>query len=295
MRFWINALASSWAYFLKLFPRKVIWYFAIFLAWLWFDVLRIRRWTVLKNLSIAFPEASFLDRKHLARQSMRHLCYNFFEFCTLPTVNERWLSEDVIVHGYEHYEKAKAQGRGVLFLSLHLGNGDMGIAALAMMGIKMNVISKTFRNPVANQFWFGVRERLGTRFLEAHGRSLPFDILKACKNNEAVVFVIDQFMGKPYGVETTFFGRKTGTAYGLALFALKTGAPVMPVYSYHDEDLRLNIVFEEPIGLETTVESKDKDLQMQRMTQKYTDRVESIVREHPDQWMWLHRRWKTWE
>ena len=99
-------------------------------------------------------------------------------------------------------------------------------------------------------------------------------------------------MGKPYGIETTFFGRKTGTAYGLALFAMKSKAPVIPVYAYRDEDLKTHVVFEEEIQVENI---EDKDLQIRVMTQKYNDRVESIVRRHREQWMWVHRRWKKWE
>ncbi len=296
MRFWINALATSWAVILSCLPRKALWVFACGLAFLWFDLFRIRRWTVLKNLSIAFPEKSHDERVRLGRESMRYTCYNFFEFSLLPTFDQKWVDENVIFHGLEQFEKAKAQGKGVLLLSMHVGNGDVGVAALALKGLRLNLISKKFKNQAINQFWFGVRERMGTRFFEAHGRNLAFDILKACRNNEGVVFVIDQFMGKPYGIESTFFGRKTGTAYGLALFALKTEAPVLPVYTYRDEDLKTHVVFEEPVNTEIVTENKqDKDLQIKRMTQKYNDRVENIVREHPEQWMWIHRRWKKWE
>ena len=292
MRFWINVSASGLAYLLRWVPQKVRWQMANFLAWLWLDVLRIRRFTVYKNLSIAFPNESREEKRRIARASMNHLCYNFIEFCLLPTMNQKWLQKEVVLHGRENFERAQAQGKGVLICSLHLGGGDVGIASLALHGIKLNVISKKFKNLVLNEFWFGVRERLGTRFLEPHGRNLVFDILKACKKGEAVVFVIDQFMGKPFGISSTFFGRKTGTAYVLALFALKTKAPVVPVYTYHDEELRTHVVFEEEVSFEPI---EDKDLQIAKMTQKYNDRIESIVRRYPEQWMWLHRRWKRWE
>lgn len=214
MRFWINALATSWAFILSCLPRKALWVFACGLAFLWFDLFRIRRWTVLKNLSIAFPEKSHDERVRLGRESMRYTCYNFFEFSLLPTFDQKWVDENVIFHGLNQFEKAKAQGKGVLLLSMHVGNGDVGVAALALKGLRLNLISKKFKNQAINQFWFGVRERMGTRFFEAHGRNLAFDILKACRNNEGVVFVIDQFMGKPYGIESTFFGRRRARPMG---------------------------------------------------------------------------------
>jgi KDO2-lipid IV(A) lauroyltransferase len=228
----------------------------------------------------------------VARASMHSLCYGFVEFCLMPFMNQKWLEKNAIFHGIENYERAKAQGKGILMMSLHLGNGDVGIAALALKGLKLHVISKKFKNAFMNQLWFGTREKMGTQFLEPHGSSLAFDILKICKKSGAIVFVIDQFMGKPYGISTTFFGKKTGTAYGLALFAMKTKAPVLPVYTYRDEEFRTHVVFEEEIPFEKI---EDKDLQIRMMTQKYNDRIEAIVRKHREQWMWVHRRWKRWE
>jgi KDO2-lipid IV(A) lauroyltransferase len=236
----------------------------------------------------------------LARLSMQHLCFGFFEFGLMPLMDEKWLQERAVFHGLDNYEKALSQEKGVLLLSLHVGNGDLGSAAMTLKGIRFQLISKVFKNPIVNEFWFGVRRKMGTRFLEPHGKSLAFDILKAMKKNEGVIFVIDQFMGRPYGIKTTFFGKKTGSPYGLSVFALKTGAPVVPVYTYRDEELKTHVVFEQALEIDpeedgATQNNQDKDLQIQRLTQKYNDRVESIVRAHPEQWMWVHRRWKLWE
>lgn len=292
MHFWTNVFAASLAFCFGLMPLRLRWALGSFLGWLWFDVLKIRRMTILKNLTIAFPNQSREERWRLARISMKNVCYNFVEICLIPKLDQSWLGSQVYFHGLEHYEKALAEKKGILFLSLHMGNGDLGIAALALKGIRVHVISKKFKNLFLNQFWFGIREKMGTRFLAAHGKNLPFEILRACKQNQAVVFVIDQFMGKPFGIASRFFGRKTGSAYGLALFALKTGAPVLPVYAYRDAELKTHVVFEPAVPVEKT---QDRDLQIAHMTQRYNDQVEDIVRRHPDQWMWVHRRWKRWE
>jgi KDO2-lipid IV(A) lauroyltransferase len=202
------------------------------------------------------------------------------------------LANEVIFHGFENYEKAREQGKGILILTCHLGNGDMATAAVTQKYGGLHVISKKFRNRLVNQLWFGVREKMGTKFIDPHGRTTAFDILRACRQNESVVFVVDQFMGKPFGIETTFFGKKTGTAYGLALFNMKTRAPVLPMYTYRDAQGRIHVVCEPEIPMEVQT---DRDLQIHRMTQKYNDKIEEIIRRHPEQWMWVHRRWKTWE
>jgi KDO2-lipid IV(A) lauroyltransferase len=292
MIFLTNCLAYSLGFLAWILPKPFKMAVASFLAWLWFDVIRLRRFTILKNLTIAFPTWSKQERIRVGRRSMVNLCYHFLEFFELPFCGRRWLKTSVVFDGSENFEKARAQGKGVLILSCHVGSGDMAIAALAMTSGGLHVISKKFRNRFLNQLWFGVREKMGTRFIDPHGRTTAFDILRACRNKESVVFVIDQFMGKPFGIETTFFGRKTGTAYGLALFKIKTGAPVIPMFTFHDDQGKIHVVCEGEIPAET---AEDRDLQIQKMTQKYNDKIEEIVRRHPEQWMWIHRRWKTWE
>ncbi len=292
MSFWTKFVAYSLATFFIIFPASLLWWAAGVLGRLWFDVFCFRRFTVLKNLQIAFPKWSKAEKLAVARQSMQSLCYGLMEFCQLPYMNQSYLKKYVQFHGFQNYEDALAKGKGVLLMSLHLGNGDVAMNMMVLRGLKLNVISKLFKNKFSNDFWFGIRRQRGLKFIEPHGKSTPFDILKACKAKQAVVFVIDQFMGTPFGIETYFFGRKTGSAYGLALFARKTEAPVIPVYTYRDKDLITHIVFESEIPLE---KNENRDLQNRQMTQKYNDKIEQIVRLHPEQWMWVHRRWKTWE
>jgi Kdo2-lipid IVA lauroyltransferase/acyltransferase len=291
MQIWTRWLISLIGFLVWLLPLRLRWWMGCGLAWLWFDVLHLRRFTVLKNLSIAFPEWDKQKKYQVARQSMRLLCYTLPEFLTLPMIDKKFVDEKVIFEGLENYRKAEERGRGILLLSMHLGSGDMGITVMALKGLLVNLISKKFHNKVLNAVWFGVRERKGVKFIDAHSKKNAFEILAALKRNEAVVFVIDQYMGKPFGIETTFFGRKTGTAYGLALFAAKTEAPVLPVYTYRDENLNTHLVFGPEIPF---VKTEDADLQMQTMTQKYNDKVEELVRRHPENWMWVHRRWKRW-
>lgn len=284
-------LANGISFIFWALPLRLRWQMGVFLGWLWFDVLRVRRFTVLKNLTIAFPEMDKKKKYEIARHSIHQMCYQLFEFWLLPRLTSGWVEKNVIFEGLEHYEKALQQKKGVLLLSMHIASGDMGLSVMALKGLKVHLITKIFKNKFINDIWFNIRTKSGAHFIDAHGSKNAFEILSTLKKNESVVFVIDQFMGKPFGIETTFFGRKTGTAYGLALFAVKTKAPVVPVYTYRDQNLRTHLVFEPEIVLQ---DIQDRDLQIQTMTQKYTDKVEELVRRHPDQWMWVHRRWKVW-
>jgi KDO2-lipid IV(A) lauroyltransferase len=293
MPLWIRFFAKFWGVICFYMPHFVRQAFGHLIAWLWWDVLKLRRFTVYRGLTIAFPKASKEERCRIARRSLVYMGTNLLEFLSLPSVTPEWMQKNVVFHGLENYESARSLGRGLFFLSMHMGNGDFGCAMMVMRGIHLHLISKKFKSKPLNDFWFGVRESMGTRFMDPHSPKTTFEILGACKRREPVTFVLDQFMGRPYGIETEFFGKKTGTAYGLALFAIKTKAPVVPVYTYHDEQGKTHVVFEKEIV--ASLESGNRDLQILETTQRYNAWIESVICRHPEQWMWIHRRWKMWE
>jgi Kdo2-lipid IVA lauroyltransferase/acyltransferase len=287
-RFWatlISAIAIA-------IPDSVRRLLAKVFAIVWFDLLRFRRKIILDNLSIAFPEWDDKKKISVGRQCVVQMCEGFFEFFVLPRWDKKWMQENVVFHGLDILKREQAKKKGLLLLSLHLGNGDIAIRMIALQGTPLAVITKRFKSKWLDDFWFMMRGTPDTRFIESHGRTTPFDILKACRENQPVVFVLDQYMGPPYGVETAFFGQNTGTAYGLALFALKTGAPVVTVYTRRDYSSgKIHIHFEGPLA---QLEIENKDEYLTKQTQVYNDELERIVRTYPEQWMWIHRRWKKY-
>ncbi len=285
---------NFFSFLLGLIPRQILRSLGAFLGVLWFDIFRFRRRVILQNLDIAFPEKSQAEKIKIGRQSVYGMGSNFLEFFTLPQLDQKWAQKHAVYEGTENIREALSQGKGVYILSLHLGHGDMGASLITLLGIEIYLISKFFKTRWFNDFWFYIRKGRGVKFIEPHGRQAPFEILKAIKNKACVIFVLDQFMGKPYGVETEFFRKKTGTAYGLALFHLKTGSPVVPVYTYEGHDGKIHLVFEPELKLSHLV-SDDKDKTIADLTQYFTDQIEKIVRRYPEQWMWLHRRWKVFE
>lgn len=275
------------AFYPRTWLRKSGWW----VGFLWFDVFGFRKKIVLDNLKLAFPDWTDQERYRVGRESVYQLGYNFGEFFFIPSLTDKWVEKNVVFEGWEHVEKARAGGKGMFFLTLHLGNGDLAANAIAMKGQPIYIITKTFKTKWFNDLWFSIRGAGGVQYIDAHSPNNAFEILKALKKNSALVFVLDQYMGKPFGVASTFFGHRTGTAYGLALFAQKTKAPVLPIYTFEGADKKLHVVVEAAMDTGVSV-SEDKDESIQRLTQAFNDKLEAIVRKHPEQWMWVHRRWK---
>ena len=256
-------------------------FLAYALAFLWFDVFRIRRKVVLSNLKIAFPEKSEVERIQIARRSLRHLGLNFIEYSFLPWLGPKNVDRLFVFEGLELFDEILGRGKGALLLTLHLGHGDLGTAALAIKGYPMVMVSKAFKWQWLNDLWFGMREKVGMRFVPA--RNSSYALLKALKRNAAVIIPLDQFTGPPIGVRSTFFGVETGTAAGLAVMSQRSNAPVLAVHTNRLADGRHRVKF---------VREMPREGQTERVTQGFNDELEKYVREFPEQWMWLHRRWK---
>lgn len=282
---WLGRIVSSLLFFGPSFLRRWV---AYFLAFLWFDLFRIRRDVVDGNLAIAFPEMTGPERVRLGRAGLRHLALNFVEYSFLPWLTRENFERYYEFHNLELLDEAFKRGKGVLLLTLHLGNGDLGIAGLALKGYPITLVSKFFKIKWLNDLWFGMRERLGTRFVPP--RDSSFALLRALKSNRAVMIPLDQFTGPPIGVRTTFFGRETGTAAGLAVMAERSGAPVISIYTVRTPEGRhgIYVLREMPVR-------NSPDETVEQITQRFNDELESLVRLHPEQWMWIHRRWKKFK
>lgn len=284
----IGLCFKSFSFLISRLPWRVRDAFAVTIGILWFDVFRIRRQVAIDNLAIAFPEMSLADRTRLARASLGHMGRTLMEFTLFPFLQKHDIPRLFEIENLEIFERALKDGKGALLLSLHIGNGDFATAAMSRLGYQMSLISKEFKARWLNDLWFGMRQKHGTQFISPEKSS--FEILRALKRNRGVLFVLDQFMGPPIGVRTRFFGKETGTAAGLALLASRTGAPVIPSYTYRLGNGKQIIRFEDPIVVQLDDRLKDQNITV--MTQAYTDKLEEIIRRHPEQWMWIHRRWK---
>lgn len=270
-------------------PWKVQLSFGKAIGWLWFDILRIRRGVALRNLERAMPELSKKQRLQIARRSVENIGMTFIEFLRMFRVKPK--DKDLfVIEGERHLKAALAKGKGALLLTQHLGNGDWATAGLALHGLPMHVVTKELKWKPFNEAWFKVRKEMGTQLIG--DRNTSYAILKALKKGHPIAFMLDQFMGPPIGVKTKFFGIETGTPMGLAILARRSGAAVVPVYTIRLENGQTVVHFDEEIPFK---ESEDAEATVQEMTQVYCDKVEEYVRKFPEQWMWVHRRWKVYK
>lgn len=290
MRKFGNLFSAVVVFFWRLMPWGMNLILARILAIFWIDILRIRRQVILQNITTAFPNMTEKEKCQIAKASMVALCRSFFDVMKVPSLTDEWIKDHVIFENEEVFKKIRNSDSGFLILTLHLGSGDLGAAVVSRTQLPLSLISKRFTNQFFDSFWFGLRERSQTEFIDAHSKNNAFEILGALKRKKGVVFVLDQFMGKPYGVETKFFGVTTGTAYGLALFAKKTHKPVYPLYTYWSESGKLHICIEDSIDLQSELSETNEVV-----TNKFNRVLERIISRHPQHWMWVHKRWKTFE
>jgi KDO2-lipid IV(A) lauroyltransferase len=291
MRLFVNCIVKFFVFFSSFFSRSFLRKSGSWLGCLAYDILKFRKKIVLNNLTIAFPEWSTEKKNKVGRESVYQLGYNFGEFFFIPSMDQNWLQKNVVFEGWDNLLKARELGKGMFFLSMHMGNVDLAANAIVMNGQELFIISKRFKTKWFNDLWFSVRGAQGVQYIDAHAANNAFEILKSLKKNAAVVFVLDQYMGKPFGIETKFFGKKTGTAYGLALFAQKTKSPILPVYAYEGSDKKIHVVIEPALDMSKGL-ADDREQTLLNLTQSFNDKIEEIVRKHPEQWMWVHRRWK---
>jgi KDO2-lipid IV(A) lauroyltransferase len=257
------------------------------LGLIWFYIVPIRRKVVLENIEKAFPHWDKRKRFAVARKNFMNYGCGFVELLLLPQYDERVFKKLIEVEGMHNVQKAVEDGHGMFFLSLHMGSWELMSASNSHLKMSMHVITKKMKGKGLNQIWVDLRLGRGIRMIEAEKTS--FQILRAIRANEGVGYILDQFMGPPVGVRTKFFGHETGTAASLALFADRTRAPVIPTYNVRLPNGRIRIVFEEPVPF---VEQGSTEQNISFMTQIYTSKIEEIVKKHPEQWLWLHRRWK---
>lgn len=290
MRQLARLFSNIYAFIIHLMPWSFNDYFARFWSWLWVDVLQLRKKVVYDNIDIAFPGTPEKTKKQWMKKSIYVLGRGMVDLGRVPYVNDAWVKDNIIFHGLKNIPK----DQGFFFLTLHLGGADLAAAVMSDKVVPLSLISKRFTNAFVDEFWFYLRTKSKTEIIDAHSKQNAFDILKALRLKRAVIFVLDQFMGKPYGIETEFFGKKTGTAYGLAVFAMKTKAPVLPLYTYWDDNKRLHIGVGSAIKIDD-VSTVDKQEALRIITNRFNATLENIIRQYPDQWMWVHRRWKDFE
>jgi KDO2-lipid IV(A) lauroyltransferase len=258
------------------------------LGWMAAVIFRIRWRTVMGHLRQAFPEKDEGWRRRVARASFRHVGRESVATFRLGRMGPPEVRERTEVIGYEAMREVWAQGNGLIILTGHFGNWEMGGASVAAHGIPCDAVAQRQRNPLFDADLVANRNRLDLRIIER--KRAPKEVLRALRAGRAVGIVGDQNVRRG-GVFVEFFGKAASTARGTALFSLRTGSPIFlgMARSLPGSPHRYRVTFE-PVEFSPTGEMEEDVL---RLTEAHTRLLEERIREAPEQYFWQHRRWKT--
>jgi KDO2-lipid IV(A) lauroyltransferase len=270
-------------------PRRLALTLGMWLtAFLYLLPLKLRRYG-LKNLAIAFPEQSETEHSAILKQSYRNLGRLLGEFTQFHKLTPENISKFVRYDGLEHYLAAVEAGRGVIFLTGHIGAWELSAYAHALFGHPLNVLVRPIDNELVNLAVERYRAASGNRIFGKRDGLKAF--ISALKKGETVGILADVNLQRHQGIFCDFFGLPACSTPLVAALALRTGAAVVPGYLVWNEAEGKHILtFEPPV--EPPLPGTD-EASVAAATAAYQKALESIIRRHPDQWLWIHRRWKT--
>jgi KDO2-lipid IV(A) lauroyltransferase len=283
--------AAAWPFIkiLGILPRALARATGIGLAWVVY-LLHVRlRQVGMRNLTMVFPEKSEAERARILRGEFASLGRQLAEVCQFPRYTPENVEQVVVYDGLENYQNAYARGKGVLFLTAHFGGWELSAFTHSLHGHWMHVVVRAMDNVYLDRLIRQYRTMHGNQIVEKD--DFVRGLLAAMRAGEVVGILMDTNMTPPQGIFVDFFGIPACTASGLARIALKTNAAVVPTFTIWDADLgKYRLRFDPAVEL---VRTDDLEADIKTNTQRFTSIIEDYVRKYPEQWLWVHRRWKT--
>ena len=274
---------------LNFLPRNIAIWVGGFLGKLAFLIIRDARRRTLSNLSLAFgKEMNETNLRKLACQVFENVGKNVADAVRLKKINWENLEGITEIEGLEYLNQVYKAGKGVIGLTGHIGNFEFMAAYFSLKGYKLSVVGRELYDPRLDRLLVENRENVGLENIPSSAGVKP--ILKALRAGKILGVLADQDSSRVRGVFVNFFGRPARTPVGPALLAYKTGSPIVPMAIVRKNDNKYKIIVKPPVELSFS-ENREKDIA--DITQKCTQVLESIIREHPDQWLWMHDRWKS--
>ena len=279
-----------WEFFDKLINFvgiKRVPIFARLLSGLFFHIIPLRRSLVINNLSKAFPEKSAIELKKLARENYYSTTITFMELLILRRANSDYVTKMVDCNNIELANQRIAENKGVLFLTAHLGNWELGAIYIGLVtNSRVNVLVKRQRNHYVADWMTELRERFGNREVTL-GASIR-ELIKTLSQGGSIGIVGDQ-RGPRDGIRVNYFNQPTLTFPGFAILALKKKVPILVALSRRDSKGKYIIDITE-IGFDNLPENNQDAIK--ELNQRYMAIVEDAVRKSPEQWLWMHNIWK---
>lgn len=257
------------------------------MGWFVFSVLRVRRGVVMDNLARAFPGTSKEERLSIAKRCYKNFFKMIFEYIRFPLLDKETVFSLCSVEGLEHFDWALERGKGGVLVGGHFGNWEFMGAAFAQLGYPVSFLVGEQHNKFVDDMMNEHRRLMGIRIINM-GMAVR-GVIKTLRNNEFVALLSDQD-ARSEGVFVDFFGRPSSTHQGPAVFALKTGAPILFGSAVRLPGGRHRFVLER-LRFDHLEGITPENIR--EVTQAYTTLLERWIRAYPDHWFWMHRRWKT--
>lgn len=254
-----------------------------------FNALPRLRGVGLTNLKLAYPDWNESQRERLLQTVYRNLGYLLAEFCLMPGYSADQARKFIQYEGLEHYLEARDAGRGVLVLTGHLGAWELSSFFHSLVGYPMGLVIRRLDNPLVDDFVNKIRCLHGNRVI--HKDDFARGLISSMRRGETVGILMDTNMTPPQGAFVPFFGVEACTALGLARIAGKTGAAVLPGFLlWHEASQDFTLRFGPVLPM---MQTGDAEADALANTAVFTAKIEEAIRQNPEQWLWMHRRWKT--
>jgi KDO2-lipid IV(A) lauroyltransferase len=257
---------------------------AMGLAFYTFD--RAHRRIATRNLAAAFPVRSADERRAIARGAFAHFGRLLMELLKFSTLSPEAMLARVEVDGEERARAAYAKGKGVLFVTGHFGFWELQAMVHALRVQPIAVLARALDNVPLNGLLEGIRQRTGNTVIYRKGTIRR--VMRVLQEGRGVAVLIDQHIQTRDAISIDFFQQPAATTAAVAALALRTGAPVVPVFALPIERGRYRMIYEHPVE-PPPADSEDA---VREFTQRCTDVLEMYVRRHPELWLWMHRRWR---
>ena len=265
--------------------RKGLFTFCFFL---FYHLGSKNRLIILHNLQRSFPEKDTEEIIRITKGVYRHLAIVAAEFFDMPYINKENIHKWVEVEGQENYQATISQGKGALSVVAHFGNWELMTIAIPLYFQPMYIVYRPLDNPIIDNMVEYVRTMQGNELIPKGGSGRK--IMRLLQENQIIGILSDQNVAAYEGVFVDFFGRPACTGVGLAVMAMRSGAPVIPAFMARQKSGKYKLILKPAVEI-TRTDNYDADLVIN--TQRFTKVVEEVIREYPDQWFWFHQRWKT--
>jgi Kdo2-lipid IVA lauroyltransferase/acyltransferase len=275
------------SFLVKLLPLDLVHKTGFTLARMAYPLLKSRREVALRNLRNAFPEMNEQRREHIAYQSFQSVSATFIELLWSQNLTKEAIKQRVSIDNFDLFEQLRARKKGIVFLTAHFGSWELAVQAISVYtDATLCAIGKSQSNVFVDRHIKQWREMFGTKIVSM-GVSVR-EILRTLQEGGVVALAADQTAPKE-SVSVEFFGRHVPTFQGPAVFSLKTGAPIIIGCTVRQENgnYKMHLVHvpsDDMVGFSDDLVSE--------LTQRQVRMTEEIIRQYPEQWMWMHKRWK---